>query len=65
MNPQTIRNMWRMSKTLLVDRSANFSMDNECEKSRMKETTNELASPISSLNLGSEELPIAEYVQLA
>ena len=31
----------------------------------MKEATNELASLISSLNLGSKELPIEEYVQLA
>ena len=31
---------------------------------RMKETTNKLASLISFLNLGSEEMPIEEYVQL-
>ena len=31
----------------------------------MKEATNELASPISSLNLVSEEILIEEYVQLA
>ena len=36
-----------------------------CKKLRMKEATNELASLISSLNLGSKELPIEEYVQLA
>ena len=31
----------------------------------MKEAANELASFISSLNLGSEEMLIEEYVQLA
>ena len=40
-------------------------MDHECEKLRMKEATNELASLITSLNLGSEEMPIEEYVQMA
>ena len=30
----------------------------------MKEATNELASLISFLNLGSEEMPVEEYVQL-
>ena len=30
----------------------------------MKEITNELASLISSLNFGSIEMPIEEYVQL-
>ena len=53
-----------MSKILLVDWSANFAMDHECEKSRMKEATNELESLISSLNLGSEEMPNDEYIQL-
>ena len=38
-------------------------MDHE-RKSRMKEATNELASLISFVNLGSEEMPIEEYVQL-
>ena len=33
-------------------------MDDECEKLRMKEATNELASPIYSSNIGSEEMPI-------
>ena len=47
-----------MSKVLLVGWSANFAMDDECEKSRMKEVANELASPLSSLNLGNEEMPI-------
>ena len=37
-------------------------MDDECENERMKEATNELASLLSSLNLGSEEMPIEEYV---
>jgi hypothetical protein len=40
-------------------------MDDEIEKSWMKEVENELASLISSLNLGSEEMPVEEYVQLA
>jgi hypothetical protein len=31
----------------------------------MKEATNELATLISYLNLGSEEMPIEEYLQLA
>ena len=54
-----------MSKSLHVDQSGDFAMDNELQKSTMKETTNELESLISSLNLGSEELPIEEFVQLA
>ena len=45
--------------------SADFAMDHEREKSRMKEATHELTCFISSLNLGSEELPIEEHVQLA
>ena len=53
-----------MSKTSLADRTANFAMEYECEKSRMIEATNELASLISSLHLGSVEMPIEEYVQL-
>ena len=55
MNPQTIQNKWRMSKILLADYSANFAMDDECEKSTMKEAANELASLIFSLKFGSEE----------
>ena len=39
-------------------------IDHEREKSRMKEATNKLASLISSLNLGSEEMVIQDYVQL-
>ena len=55
-----------MSKILLADCSANFPMDNEHEKSRVKEATNEVAILVSVLNLGSvEELPIGEFVQLA
>ena len=46
------------------DQSANFSVDDEHEKLRMKETTNKLASLISPLNLGSIKMPIEEYVQL-
>ena len=65
MNPQSIQNNWRMFNILLVDWSANFAMDQECEKLRMKKTTNELASLISSLNLGIKKMPIEEYVQLA
>ena len=54
-----------MSKILLADESANFSIDDEREKPRMKEATTGLASLISSMNLGSEEMPIKEHVQLA
>ena len=54
-----------MSKILPIDWSANFAMNDKREKSRMKEATNELASLISSRNIGSEEImPIEEYVQL-
>ena len=53
-----------MSKIFLADRSDDFAMDNECEKSRMKEATNELATLVSSLTLKSEEMPIEEYVKL-
>ena len=38
-------------------------MNDEHENERMKEATNELASFLS--NLGSVEMPIEEYVQLA
>ena len=38
-------------------------MNDECEKSRMKEAKNELANLTSSLNLGSEEMLIKEHVQ--
>ena len=54
-----------MSKILLLDWSVNFAMDDEREKLRLKKVENELASLISSLNLGSEEMPVEEYVQLA
>ena len=40
-------------------------MDDEREKLRMKDVSNEFASLISSLNLGSEEMPIKEYMQSA
>ena len=53
-----------MSKILPRDWSADFAMDDDYGKSRMKEAANELASLISSLNLGSEEMPIEESVQL-
>jgi hypothetical protein len=49
---------------LLADWSADFARDDECEKLRMKKSTNELASLILSLNYGSEEMPIEEYVHL-
>ena len=65
MNPQIIWKHWRMFKILLLDWSADFGMNHERGKLRMKEAINELASLISSLNLGSEEMPIEEYVQLA
>jgi hypothetical protein len=53
-----------MSKILPRDWSVDFAMDDDCGKSRMKEVANELASLISSLNLGSEKMPIEEFVQL-
>ena len=53
-----------MFKVLLADWSADFAMDHEWEKSRIKEATNELESIISYLNFGSEEMPIKVYVQL-
>jgi hypothetical protein len=40
-------------------------MDVEREKLRMKEASNEIASLSSLFDLGSEEMPIEEYVQLA
>ena len=40
-------------------------MNDEHEKSRMKKTTNNLTSLISSLDLRSEKTNIEEYVQLA
>ena len=39
-------------------------MDHEHENLRMKETTNYLARLISALKIGSEEMPMEEYVQL-
>ena len=53
-----------MFKILFADWSANFAMDDEWKNLRMKEATNEVASLVFSLNLGSEEMPIEEYVQL-
>jgi hypothetical protein len=56
-----------MFKTLLIDWSDKFAMDDEREKLRMKEATNELANLIYFLlkvNLESEELPIEEDMQL-
>ena len=60
--PQMIQNNWRMSKTLPTNWCVNFVMDDGREKSRIKESTNQLASLISSSYLGSEEMPIKEYV---
>jgi hypothetical protein len=54
-----------MSKILHADWSVDFAMDGEREKLRMKESTNDLVSLISSLNLGSGELQTKEYVQMA
>ena len=63
MNPKIIGNSWRVSKILPIEWSTNFAMD-EHEKLRMNDTSNQLASLISSLNLGSEYMPIKEYMQL-
>ena len=54
-----------MSKILFAGWSVDVAMDHEREKWRMKEQTHKLTSLISSLNLGSEDMPIEEYVQLA
>ena len=39
-------------------------MDDERDKFIMKEETIELASPIPSLNIGSEETHVEEYITL-
>jgi hypothetical protein len=44
--------------------TVDFAMDDEGKRSRMKESTSELSSLISSLKLGSEEMCIEDYVQL-
>jgi hypothetical protein len=44
---------------------ANLPWITNVRNQRIKEATNELASLISFWNLGSEEIPIEEYVQLA
>jgi hypothetical protein len=36
-NPQIIQNSWKVSKILLADLGADFAMDDEHEKSRMKQ----------------------------
>ena len=54
-----------MSKNLYVDWSAHFAMNDERGKSRMNEATIQLLSLISYLNLGSEEMSVENYVQLA
>ena len=40
-------------------------MYDEREKLRMKDATNELASVVSSLNFGCDEMEIEEFVYLA
>jgi hypothetical protein len=47
-----------------TEKRVNFAMNDECEKLRMKEAANELASLISSLRLESEEMLIKEHVEL-
>ena len=42
--------------------NANTAMDDECDKLRMWEATNDLASLISFFNFESDEMPIEEYV---
>ena len=59
-----IRNNMRMSKILLADLTVDFVMDHEDENLRMKEAKMKLVSLSSSLNLGSEEMHVQEYVQL-
>ena len=54
-----------MSKILHANWNADFAMDDEHAKPRMKETTNELASLISSWNLRVKNMPIVDNVQLA
>ena len=49
-----------MSKISLADWSVEFAMDDECKKSRMKYAKNILASLISALNLGSENMHIED-----
>ena len=50
----------RMLKNLPTYLSVYFAMDDECEILRMKKTTNELESIVSSLNFGSEDIPFEE-----
>ena len=54
-----------MSKILLANWSVDCFMDDEREKLRIKEASIELAGLVSSLNIGSQEMPIEEYVQMA
>ena len=49
-----------MLKNLPTYLSVYFAVDNECENLRMKKTTNELASIVSSLNIGSGDIPFEE-----
>jgi hypothetical protein len=65
MNPQPIRRIGGYPRFYLQLWSANSAMDYEREKPRTKETTNKLANLISSLNLGSEEMPNEGYMRLA
>ena len=64
MKVQIIQNNFKMFKFLITDWSADIAIYDEREKSIMKEATNELASLNYSLNIGSEGMPIEEYVQL-
>ncbi len=57
---QILQNYWKMSKILLANWSVDFAMDHKHENERMKEAKNTLPSLISSLNLGSEGMPIEE-----
>lgn len=47
-----------MSKILHADYSANFAMDDRCEKMRMKKTKNKLENVIFPLNLGGGNMPM-------
>ena len=49
-----------MSKILLANWSVDCFMDDEREKLRIKEASIELAGLVSSLNIGSQEMPIEE-----
>ena len=54
-----------MSKILPAHWSANFSMNDGREKSRMKDVGNELASLVSSFNLEYEKMPYQRICAMA